>query len=366
MFQVINITNNPRMLYCQLCTHEHSKTDIDKYMTNTTGQINVFQCDRCFYIENPVTIYNFDEPCPICFEECNNKYVYNKCVHWICENCYHNEKIKKSECYLCKTQSNAIILPSNNLCQRYQSECFDNSTSIETKDNKYDYFINLDPGVQKCFKQLYAQINDTIGSALKIRLNNNVLYLLCMEYHKFLKLLIENDNNNNIDKLSPSYYIDQIWHEHILNISNYVTVCNIMCGYLIHHYPENSFLINRPLYSKRFDQTIALYQKNYGNINPILFEIWKPLEIYYDNIPRKKYNLTIFVKLLSGPTITVTVDNNASILDIKKIIAQKCNYSEICCNLLWCGQQLQDDQIVTEYGIRDQSTLHHVRRLSGC
>lgn len=353
------------MLYCKLCLSEYPESDIDEYSTNTSQQIKVFQCDQCFYIKKPIKIHNFNDPCPICLKKYKNKYknkyVYNECNHWICAKCYYDRKIEKNQCCLCKKQSGTKIVPSIYLCQRQQSECFDNDTpSIKNKDSKYNYFRKLDYITRKCFKQLYIQINDSLGSSLNISLNNNVLYFLCIEYHKFLKLLVENNNNNNVDKLSPSYYINQIWREHIINISNYITVCNIMCGFVLHYYPEKSFLVNNPTYTERFDRTITLYQKKFGNIHPTLFEIWKPLPIYYDNKPRKQYQLSIIVKQLDASTITIDIKSDSLICDIKKIIAQKTNCHQHSIQLILYGKPLADNKTVSYYGIQCYSILHYI------
>ena len=242
------------MYHCQLCFEKYTEGSIANNKVNTVHQTNVFQCNQCFYINDPIFIYDYGEICPICFEFSNNKCLY-ECHHWICNSC--NEIGKVVDCPICMTPSNKIIIDKN---------------------QSFRYFDDLKPNVKQCFKKLYAQINDSIGKQLNIGTNKDILYHLCVDYHRFLQLLFLNDNNNNESKLSSSYWIDQIWHEHLLDNANYNEVCLSICGYILYHYPENSFNVNASSQKSRQGATMKMYKDKFGELNKL---IWPP---FYKNI----------------------------------------------------------------------------------
>lgn len=73
----------------------------------------------------------------------------------------------------------------------------------------------------------------------------------------------------------------------------------------------------------------------------------------------------VFVKTLQGTTITVDVDPNDTIGEVKKKIRHKENIPAEDQRLIWSGKQLDDDRTLADYNIGDQSTLHLLLRLKG-
>jgi ubiquitin C len=73
----------------------------------------------------------------------------------------------------------------------------------------------------------------------------------------------------------------------------------------------------------------------------------------------------IFVKTLTGKTITIEVDPNDTILSVKTKIEEKEGIPPIRQRLLFVGKQLEDENTIEFYGIQRESTLHLVLRLEG-
>ena len=193
------------------------------------------------------------------------------------------------------------------------------------------------------------------------------------EYKRFLALKASHQDFYAA-LLSPSAECDRLWHAHILDTASYMHCCSMLLGQgkLIHHDPYASADLvmrqaRREMLKKIWLQIFESDPALGWGVDPSACENYIKRLTGRKRHRRSGDTFQIFVRgLAAGHTITLIVDNDTEVEDVKLMLYDRDEAPLELMRLIYAGSQLEDGKTMRDYKIHKESTLHLVLRAAGC
>jgi large subunit ribosomal protein L40e len=137
-------------------------------------------------------------------------------------------------------------------------------------------------------------------------------------------------------------------------------ICLRGCGvWFLEYDPDYASDENAVALAKRQKKTAYFYIRAFESLPND--SIWPKDSFYLDS------NLfPIFIKTLTGKTVSVEVLSDDSIAEMKELIHFQEGIPPFQQRLIFAGTQLEDGRFLREYCIEKEATVHLVLRLCGC
>lgn len=186
-----------------------------------------------------------------------------------------------------------------------------------------------------------SELNKTSLQVSLDILETSRFLLLKFTHSDTLEPEVDEVGNNVGCAYSPSYRIDQVWHDMMLNPRAYNKLCGSVLGNseVLGHSPEGGSGAQKEAQVQRYLETWLAYKELFG-VAP-LQGVW-------------------------GCPAWSAQTHKPDVPNLKDIIHGRTGIPPVQQRLVFAGLQLEDGRTLSDYGVQHQSTLHLVQNLRGC
>lgn len=204
--------------------------------------------------------------------------------------------------------------------------------------------------------------------------NNENIRLIC--YNDKIKPIVSNAFENNI---SVENFIEKLRNLNEDDFKNcLLSICGAIAvqkqnftkyGKLLYDVDKKNFYVQRKILgclADNFSSSSDSFCQN--NFKDIVDPLTNSIIINFLKVNKPESNpnnFTIFVKTLTGKTISIPTNKNSTILEIKYSILEKEGIPLDQQRVIFKGRQLEDELSVNYYNINYKDTLHLVLGLRG-
>jgi hypothetical protein len=196
-------------------------------------------------------------------------------------------------------------------------------------------------------------------------------------FNRFMAIKVALHDTDDTLLLEPPPLIDVVWRVALLHTREYNAYCMSAMGCYIHYRPRN---LGTATDAHRIGQA-CVHMAHFILFGEPDYRIWsenleflaveeQPLwlqELYASSKREKQQRASqVFVKTLTGSTMTLAAVLSDSVVNIKYDILFRLGIPPNKQRLIYGGKQLEDKMTLENSNVTKESTLHLVLRVSGC
>jgi len=181
-------------------------------------------------------------------------------------------------------------------------------------------------------------------------------------YRQFLTLKKEH-KDWNATILSPSYLVDQMWHQHILDAVNYTHDMMLLCGHFVGHNPDGALNLRKKAERDKATQ-IALekrFAKKYDK------EVWN---VIVDSKGKYQPNLneaiTIRIKDQRGEETMFRIKRGTKLGKVFNLFAQRKGIELTSLFFLLDGERIHECETPSSLDLEDEDQIDAILTQRGC
>lgn len=313
---------------CSNCGYQY-----DKQFQNT-----VQQCPNCWFNGHVITVIDSKSNCFSCNQQQSSKVVL-ECKHWICIDCYYQLNEDETE----SGEQHDIICGYCNL-KTFPMTRIHSNQPVSCISKYADYYKKLYLLMTEGL--VCVNIGNVFDQHIK-RLN------LILEYHKWLQIV----SRYKIANVRPSYQIENVWKMHILDTTNYRSICELFNKGFIHHSPGHTLFDDNADILRRINNTKQYHIELFGSMDKQYWNYFEP------QVRDKNY---IYISQLTGRTDKLPFCPHWTTEYLKHEIHKIAGIPPCQQRVMFMNIQFDDNKMIQYYNVFGGCVLNLVLRLGGC
>ena len=163
--------------------------------------------------------------------------------------------------------------------------------------------------------------------------------------------------------LSPSQVVDQMWHQHLLDVTNYCHDTILLCGHVVGHNPDGA--LDGPAKAARTKTTRDALFENFGS--DYNKEMWlTPTELHEEERIDSKIPITLILRDKTGNKQLFRLKRHQKLSVLFKSYAQMTGVAVHELHFLFDGERIGKSETSLDLELNDQDEIDVILAQGGC
>jgi small ubiquitin-related modifier len=163
--------------------------------------------------------------------------------------------------------------------------------------------------------------------------------------------------------LSPSQVVDQMWHQHLLDVTNYCHDTILLCGHVVGHNPDGA--LDGPAKAARTKTTRDALFENFGS--DYNKKMWlTPTELHEEERIDSKIPITLILRDQTGEQTSFKLKRSTELSGLFNTYAKMKGVVGHDLRFLFGGERIPESATPFDLELNDQDEIDVILEGSGC